>query len=337
LGAHKVLAFVVAARLTIFVLLASLFFPSCATTDAVIPNNKVVVPNKLGSSVFQWDIINAFKNTGKDSIISAFKGVPELRASKIQKTYFIQPGKQAKLDVLISNQMSSSVKYVVLCFINYRQIKYQVGQYKLTYSHELSVASRAETEFQLTLPMLQEDAYNVLVVALRLDNISDAPGSNHHIVHRANLYVGEKQLNYFKSPEKWSLVKAFRTSNVAVNNSIKIDNLSHNLHNNPVSNDPNNIYLHVRNVNEKAMTYKFIYLTDFRQYPLDGITETLGSIAEIEPGMSRIFDISKLFSMSRESMEIIVVEEPFLKLEMKPGVLTQAPSAVIVTNRVKKY
>ncbi len=53
--------------------------------------------------------------------------------------------------------------------------------------------------------------------------------------------------------------------------------------------------------------------------------------------MSKIFDISKLFSMSRESMEIIVVEEPFLKLEMKPGVLTQAPSAVIVTNRVKKY
>ncbi len=104
----------------------------------------------------------------------------------------------------------------------------------------------------------------MLVVALKLDNISDAPASNHHIVHRANLYVGEKQLNYFKPPEKWSMVKTFRTSNIVVNNSTKIDDLSHNLHNNPVSNEPNNIHLHVRNVNEKTITYKFIYLTDFR-------------------------------------------------------------------------
>jgi len=316
-------------RLTILVLLASLFFP-CAATD-------VVVPNKLGPSVFQRDIINAFKNSGDDGIISAFKGAPELRASNLQKTYFIQPGKQAKLDVLVSNQMPSTVKYLVLCFINYRQIEYQVGQNKLTsYSDELSIASGKEIQFQLTLPVLPEGAHNVLVVALRLDNIPDAPGSNHHLVHRANLYVGDAQLNYFKLPEKWRTAKTFRTSNVAVNNSTKINDLSLNLHNNPVGKEPDNIHLHVRNVNEKAMTYKFIYLADFRQYPLDEIAETLISTIEIEAGASKIFNVSGLFSISRESLEIIVVEEPFLKLEKSPGILTQIPSAVIISNRVKK-
>jgi len=96
-------------RLTIFLLLASLFFP-CATAGTVIPS-------KMGPSKFKRDIINAFKNMGNDSIISAFKGVPELRASDLQKTYYLPLGKQAKLDVLLSNQMPSPVNYVVLCCV----------------------------------------------------------------------------------------------------------------------------------------------------------------------------------------------------------------------------
>jgi len=284
----------------------------------------VTLPMMEGPASFPEDVIESFVGSGEKGVIFAVKGDPSLRASRLQRTFYVAPQTSFHVDVLLANFTAEPLAYVLVPLLDYRQV-----EMARPFDTPLVVQPGQRVEASLTLPSLEVGLHDLLVLAIRVISGQRGGALEYDVLsHRANVLVNASDAVILPVPT----VPAHITENpfpadwVILNDS-EFDSVTKKFFDD--SSHPKQYFVHVANGNSTTERYAIVaFVTNEEGNQVSAAPRYVDV-----PGTSVVSVVAARSPLSGE-LSVVVVQNPFARLEPEQGSLASTTELVLSTNRI---
>lgn len=296
---------------------------------------KFKLPDRLGPESFDFNIIDAFIRSGQPGTLWAFKGTPEMRGTDLQASYYIKNDQSFKADFLIGNYTDNPIEYLLIILIDYKQRRF-LFNHDLGFSHSIRINPKERITYPLEVE-IGKGAHDFILLGINKTQGSEGTEVIDYLFHRANIYVGSTffpKVSYSRFSQQQS---EYASSPIFIKKPMEVDRVIESM-NKQLPSKASKYYIHVGNPYQNLLYSALVLFSDsnqtFFRIPLrNDYMNVLYSV--LDPKNASLVEVRTFFDGRSESLWAINVENPYVHLEPEPGVMTQLPTYVKISNMLR--
>lgn len=288
-----------------------IYLPACASQI-----HKFKLPEKLGPTDFDYELIDAFVKTGQRGILTAFNADPHMRGTRLQLSYFLEMSQAFEADFLTGNYTGEPIDYWLICLLNYRQQEFQLNGQRAS-AHAISIPPGNRLRYSLRLHPPGKGGHDFLLLAISRRAGSNIPNAVEFPVlsHRANIFVESRSFPPIKQATVPQRASGLRTTRVTLEP-------SHHRY-----------LIHISNPSAAALRSALILFANSRQISFGALGERHWILYfNLDSKIDAAFEIEPHLQNDAEVLYAIYVQNPFVLLEPKLEVMNQIQTRVEISN-----
>lgn len=305
-------------------------------TMPAFPEDKFILPNRLGPKNFDYKIINAFVNSGDKGILTAFKGDPEMRGTHLQLSYYLKAGESFKAEFLIGNYTDQVVDYFILCLMDYKQQEFVFNGKRAT-SHPVSIKPGERVIYAVTLDNIEKGAHDFLLIAVKTLRDSDNPAEADFplLFHRANIFVESYSFPRISYNEFYQKPSDFQVFKIVINKSQEVNHFEELYYDTKSSSDKLQFYIHINNsYSDDALHFAIVPFDDTKQISFRQLDENV-LYYYLKSKTKSVIKVNADLKYQKGSLWAINIDNPYSRLETEDGRMAQIPTIVRISNTIK--
>jgi hypothetical protein len=290
------------------------------------------LPDRLGPEDFDHKIIDAFIQSGQPGILSAFKGTPEMRGTNIQAAFYLKSDQSFKADFMIGNYTDNPIEYLLIVLIDYKQQRF-LFNHNLGFNHSVRINPKERMTYPLEVE-IGKGAHDFLLLGIKKMEVSEEAEVIDYLFHRANIYAGStsfQKVSYGRFPQQQS---EYASSLIFIKRPMEVDRVIESM-NRQLPSKASKYYIYIGNPYQNLLSSALVLFSDssqtfFRIPHRDDYMDVLYPV--LDPENTSLVEVRTFFESRSESLWAINVENPYVHLESEPGVMTQLPTYVKISN-----
>jgi len=304
---------------------AVLMFPlgiSCAA--------ELRIPSALGPAEFDSDVISAFLSSHEPGVLIGLLGSPELRASRLQLTYFPQPGKPIAAELLLANRSGHAVQFRLLCLLDYEQVPFSArGTDSL--HHLISLPPDGVERLKLQIPGVERGAHDLILLVLQLPEGNENGQDLALYAYRVNLLAASMDMPDLSIYPITKTVVGEAMPHIVLNQRPDPDDFRVSKH---VSDSSNANFAHVSSMRNSVTDYAVAVFSGGQQVKL-GLGGLSAAFYRLNPNEVGVLPVEIPARDMSGDLWAVTIENPYALLETTPGEMASTPARVFVSNMVR--
>lgn len=280
---------------------------------------------------FDSRVIEAFVGSGAEGVLTGFKAAPGISLSDLQLSLKLREGQPLVAEYMLLNSTATALDITTLCFIDYRQISFRLGNRDARMHHvHLRPGERLIRRFEIR--PVEKGAHDLLILGVTINKAGEQNDASPYfpLVHRANLFVESETFPQYRCQNSNNDEVTIADESRSPSQGRAAVAISPRLFKQGPLDDA--LYLRFGNPHTVSVSFATLLLADGKQIStrstkLDELQcSNLGPYASLEQQL--VPEVEK----RSNRLFAVTVESPFMQLESRPGVMAQVPTAVRISN-----
>lgn len=305
-------------------------------SGSLCSDSQFIVPDKLGPSDFDFQVVDTFLNNGGQGILTGLIGDPILRASHLQLSYYSKSGTPINAKFLMVNSTGMPIRFSIICLVDYLQQSCAFDGLTSKF-YNVALEPKEKRIFPVTFPGLPEGAHDIvlLVVGFPEELESGALIQPEHPLYfyRANVFVDSYT---FPRKEARAIEVASASQalpHIVLNGKSEITNFNEISQDKIFDTNTANYYAHVSSIRSHPTKYALTVFANGEQLPINKEETVL--YYSLDARATGSIPLTVQTDKKLTHVWAITIENPYARLEPNPAEIGPTPSRIFISNTVE--